>query len=62
MPKYAYVQIHGIEKPAKVKADAVVEQGSIGMSDYKLVLKLGDKEVGRFSSSVEGWWIQDEPN
>ena len=57
MPKYVYVQIQGVEAPAKIAADKVEKR----MSDSTLVVKNGDEQVGEFKlGGVQGWWIQDE--
>ncbi len=64
MPRYVYVQIEGVEKAARVEADAVAtevrtQQGQ--MASVKLILKKGDLPVGEFSiGKVIGWWLQDE--
>lgn len=59
MPKYVYVQIQGVEAPAKIAADKVEKR----MSDSTLVVKNGDEQVGEFKlGGVQGWWIQDEGN
>lgn len=56
MPKYIYLQLHGVEKPARVQADTVEKQGT-----QSLVLKQGSTQVGEFQQGmVHGWWIQDE--
>ena len=60
MPKFVYVQVHGIEKPAKILADNVTQQG-VGM-EALLILQNGKEKVGEFKSpAVQGWWITDEP-
>jgi hypothetical protein len=58
MPKYVYVQLHGIEKPAKMRGDKVeVPQGAEG----KYIVRLGGEQVGEFRQvDVVGWWVQDE--
>ena len=59
MAKYVYVQIQGVEAPAKIAADKVEKR----MSDSTLVVKNGDEQVGEFKlGGVQGWWIQDEGN
>ena len=63
MPKYVYVQVKGVEKPAKVQADKVEMEkvASNTSGDYKFVVKLGDALVGEFKGhSVDGWRIQNE--
>lgn len=45
MPKYVYVQIQGVEAPAKIAADKVEKR----MSDSTLVVKNGDEQVGSSS-------------
>jgi len=57
MPKFIYVQIHGVAQPAKIKADKFERDGQ------EYILKLGDNQVGLFNyGSVQGWWIQDDPS
>lgn len=48
MPKYVYVQIQGVEAPAKIAADKVEKR----MSDSTLVVKNGDEQVGSSSWAV----------
>ena len=61
MTKYVYVQVHGVEKPARIEADEVVEDGSVGQIKYAISIKLKKTEVGKFHGNVvDGWWIQDE--
>ncbi len=63
MPKYIHLQVRGVEKPVRVEADFVEKSGRIGTSDFALLLKLKDKQVGKFrGGSVEGWWIAEESN
>jgi hypothetical protein len=61
MPKYVYVQVHGVDKAAKIEADEAVESGTKGTNDNILSLKLKGTQVGSFkATAVDGWWIQDE--
>lgn len=60
MPKYVYVQVHGVEQAAKIKADEAEESGK-GTTDSILSIKLKGVQVGSFKSGVvDGWWIQEE--
>jgi hypothetical protein len=61
MTTYVYVQMNGIEKPAKIEADKVdkvpVQSSISGDHIYKITLK--DKQVGEFRGpQVLGWWIE----
>jgi hypothetical protein len=59
MPKYVYVQLVNVEKPAKIRADKM--DAAVGNHPGKYVIFLGDDQVGEFESTkVAGWWIQDE--
>ena len=61
MPKYAYVQVNGVDKAAKIEADEIKEESQIGYQGYQLSLSLNGKLVGKFKGTiVDGWWIQDE--
>lgn len=63
MPKFVYVQVTGVEKPAKIEADKVERENvtSATAGDYKLTISRDGKPVGEFrGSKVDGWWIQDE--
>jgi hypothetical protein len=60
MPKFVYVQVHGTEKPVKILADNVTQEGT-GLEE-KLVIKRSNQKLGEFkSSAVQGWWIADDP-
>lgn len=53
MIKFVYIQVAGIEKPAKIRADQVIERKST------IILKDGEEQVGKFrASTVQGWWIE----
>ncbi len=61
MPKIVYVQIHGVDHPARIEADEVKEE--MGKADpvHRLLLSLDKKPVGEFKfEAVDGWWIRDE--
>jgi hypothetical protein len=59
MAKVVYVQVAGIEKPARIQADRVEKESKEHV--VVLLLKKGDEPVGEFKDSVvQGWWIQDE--
>lgn len=64
MPKFVYVQVTGVEKPAKIRADKVEKLGTaMDVINSKLVLKIEDQQVAEFrQSAVQGWWIEDEPD
>lgn len=52
---FVYIQIAGVQQPAKIKADKVEQN-----SGYLNVLREG-KQIGSFlESAVQGWWIQEE--
>jgi hypothetical protein len=57
MPTMIYVQMKNIEKPAKVEADKVENDGK----NVRLILKKGDETVGDIDANhVIGWWKQFE--
>ena len=64
MPKYVYVQVHGIDKAAKIEADKVEREtdqecGVVG--GHRLKLSLKGQPVGDFNGlNVDGWWFQEE--
>lgn len=64
MPKFIYVQIEGVEKPARIEADSIARETrtQAGQQAHaKLILKSDGKEVGEFNATkVIGWWLQDE--
>lgn len=61
MPKFVYVQVRGVTQPAKIRADKAEFIGPQTNPD-KLMVKLGNDTVGQFDAhSVQGWWIEDEP-
>lgn len=61
MTKYVYVQVRGVEKPAKIEADSAEEVGELGTREFTLSIKAGEKEIGKFrGNEISGWWIQDE--
>jgi hypothetical protein len=63
MPRFVHVQIDGVEKSAKIEADAIERQQHTSGSLVRetLILKNGDMQVGEFAASkVIGWWFQDE--
>ena len=60
MPKYTFIQVHGVERAAKIRADRVSVENADGNS--VIAVFLGDTKVGEFNkSSVQGWWIEDIP-
>ena len=60
MANYVFVQVRGVDAPARIRADKVEKSGTLGAIDYKLVLKKDDQQVGEFNgNSVDGWWIMD---
>jgi hypothetical protein len=61
MAKFVYVQVRGVEKPAKVAADEAKEElGGAASPPHRLKLLLGGKPVGEFKfDSIDGWWIED---
>jgi len=62
MPKFVYIQVQGVDKPARIRADKV-EKTDIGSSSAMLMLSNGGVPVGEFSNmAVLGWWIEDEPD
>ena len=59
MPKFVYVQLSGLQTPARIEADRVEKVNTAGQKS--LILKKGDQEVGEFNGeAVQGWWLQDE--
>jgi hypothetical protein len=55
MPKYVYVQLHGVQKPIRIQADKIAKSGT------SMVITKDSVQVGHFESgNVQGWWIQDE--
>ena len=61
MPIFVYVQVHGVDKPARIRADKV-EDSSDDLVHGIITLKRGSELVGQFkTSAVQGWWIEDEP-
>ena len=62
MPKHVYLQVKGVEKSIKLKADKVERQTTTG-STVRVILSISlqGNPVGEFSvDSVDGWWIQDD--
>jgi hypothetical protein len=59
--KFVYVQVRGVEKPAKVAADEAKEElGGAANPPHRLKLLLGGKPVGEFKfDNIDGWWIED---
>lgn len=62
MAKHVYIQIKGVEKAIKLKADKVERQTTTGTIVKSILsVSLGEQQVGEFSSdSVDGWWVQDD--
>lgn len=63
MPRYVYIQVHGVEKPARIEADKIEKRNveSHIAGDHVLLLSLKDTPVGEFKGPiVDGWWMQDE--
>jgi hypothetical protein len=63
MPNYIYVQITGVDKPARIRADKVEKQqetrGSIKLEKFTVIRD--NAPVGEFKGdSVIGWWIEEE--
>jgi len=57
MPKYVYIQLGGVEKPARIEADKAEEQRNA----QEVVVMKGDEIVGKFKgNAVVGWWVQSE--
>jgi hypothetical protein len=59
MPKYVYIQIHGAEKPARIKADKVEHkkaEDSHIVGDYILSLSLGETKGG-IQGTCRGWLV-----
>jgi hypothetical protein len=57
MPKFIYVQIKGVDKPARIRGDEMEQAGN------EWQIKLGPSQVAMFRrDDVQGWWIQDEDN
>lgn len=55
MPKYIYVQIKSVEKPARIRGDQMEQAGA------EWHIKQGNNQVAMFrKDDVQGWWIQDE--
>jgi hypothetical protein len=58
MATYIMIQVHGVDAPARIRADKVETTGSIGKTDYVLKLTKDGKEVGEFNGTVvDGWWV-----
>ena len=63
MPKYVHIQINGVEKPARIRADKVEKrEDSRGTLLYEKFTVMRENEiVGEFKAdSIAGWWIEDE--
>jgi len=60
MAKFVYVQVRDVERPIRIFADEVEEQGA--GTDAVLILQYKTEQIGKLKSSfVLGWWIADEP-
>lgn len=63
MAKFVYVQINGVEKPARIEADKVEKRTETkgNIKEEQFILMKADAQVGEFApKAVVGWWIQDE--
>jgi hypothetical protein len=61
--RFVYVQMHATTEgggetplPIRIRADKFERAGD----SHKMILKIGDQQVGEFNShSIAGWWIED---
>jgi hypothetical protein len=67
MLNYVYVQIAGVEKAARIRADTIDKRtdqtvaGAGGTVRTRLILKKENRDVGEFDASkVIGWWLEEE--
>jgi hypothetical protein len=61
MAKIVRVQVRGVASFVQIRADEVVEEGTVGTNGHKVKIMAGGKQIGSFNGNVvDGWWVLED--